>query len=145
MNVLKLLIAFWVAVLVYSAASLAVGPTGGLAMHSLSSEQDRLLHNMEQLRGINGSLEGSLDALQYDRDTLAVYARELGYGSKDEQFVRIVGVPSTGRKKIMAGNIVAVDIPESVRSSTLRIISTLAGAIALLIMILKTRKHGRKS
>ncbi len=144
---MKLLIAFWVSVLVYSAASLAAGPTGFMAMHRLASERDRLLRNMEQLRGINGSLEGSLDALQYDRDALAVYARELGYGAKDEHFVRIAGLPGTVRKKVVAGNIVSVVLPESVRSSTLRIISTFAGAVALLIMVFRKRKdriNGRR-
>jgi hypothetical protein len=97
------------------------------AYNQLRAEQDKQQANLENLQRINRRLEGTVEALRYDSDTLAVYARELGYGSTDERFVRIVGLNGTKTPRIQAGHMVIPSGPRAVPDKTLRIISVCAG------------------
>jgi hypothetical protein len=93
------------------------------------------MENMEDLKMINQELEGSLNALQYDSDTIAVYARALGYGSQNERFIRITGLPSVVKKRLSAGRQILPIIPQFVPDKTIHIISILAGLVTLLLSI----------
>ncbi len=127
MRYLRFAFSLWVAVAVYGLMAITVGRTGIIAQRGLETERDRLAANMEKLRAINGELEGSIVALRSDADTIAVRARELGYGRPDEQFVRIVGVPAAGRRMATAGNLLTAVRPVGVSNSTLRIIALISG------------------
>ncbi|QQO07971.1 septum formation initiator family protein [Breznakiella homolactica] len=127
MNNVKYLMALWVAIAVYSLSSITIGPRGLIAYDGLIQERDRLRANMEELQSINRNLEGSMDALRYDSDTLSVYARELGYGGADENFVRIVGLPGAGKKRVSAGQLMVGIRPQVVPEKTLRLISIAVG------------------
>ncbi|OHE66358.1 MAG: hypothetical protein A2413_20935 [Treponema sp. RIFOXYC1_FULL_61_9] len=139
----KILVAAWMAIAVYGFSSVAIGSTGLLAYGKLYAEKVRLAENMENLRLINDELEGSLTALRSDSDTIAVYARELGYARKDESLVRISGLPAASRRVAAAGNLLAVKKPVAVDDTTLRIASLSAGALALLFIILAGRNGKR--
>ncbi len=133
MNVFKCFTAVWVSIIIYSLLSAFFGAASFSAYEVISSERDRLAKNMDDLRAINRDLEGSLTALQYDSDTIAVYARELGYGTRDERFVRIVGLPVTSKKRVTAGQQVLPLIPEPVSDKNIHIISLFAGVFTLVL------------
>jgi len=134
------LYALWVAVALYSLSSATLGPKGLVAMKQLEAERKRLAENLQSLEGINQGLGGSIDALRSDRDLIAVYARELGYARPDERFVRIVGVPGTVKRSVVAGNIVAAKHPSTMDDKTLRILSLILGAIVYVALSFRKRR-----
>jgi cell division protein FtsB len=127
MRALKYSISLWTAAVVYALFSLFSGTMGFSAYKQLSLERDKQQANMEALRRINKELEGTMDALRYDSDTIAVYARELGYGSEEEHFIRIVGLPGAKKQRVMAGQIILSRVPEALPDKVIRIISIAAG------------------
>jgi cell division protein FtsB len=135
MSPLKYLIPLWIATAVYALLSIFTGTMGISAYTQLMEEWDRETKNLETLRHINRELEGTMDALRYDSDILGVYARELGYGSGDERFVRIVGlgIPSP---RIVPGHVVNAAKPSAVSDKPIRIISLCTGLVLLLAVIL---------
>jgi cell division protein FtsB len=127
MRMMKYLIALWTAVAVYALASFFNGAIGLSAYEELSAERDRQRANMETLGLINETLENSKNALLYDRDTIAVHARELGFGARDEKFVRIVGLGGSRRPHTSPGQIVTAAKPASMSDRLISIISICAG------------------
>jgi cell division protein FtsB len=127
MRMIKYLIALWTAVVVYAMASFFVGAMGLSAYEDLSAERERQKVNMEVLGLINTGLENSKNALLYDRDTIAVYARELGFGARDEKFIRIVGLGGFRKPHTSPGQIVSAVKPASMSDRIISIISICAG------------------
>jgi cell division protein FtsB len=127
MRALKYIISLWTAAAVYSLFSLFSGTMGFSAYKQLRMERDKQQANMEALQRINKDLEGAMDALRYDSDTIAVYARELGYGSEEEHFIRIVGLPGAKKQRITAGQIIRPRMPDSIPDKAIRILSLSIG------------------
>jgi cell division protein FtsB len=140
MSIFKCFAAVWVSVVVYSILSLFFGASSFSTYEAVSSERDRLVENMEVLKMINQELVGTFNALTYDSDTIAVYARVLGYGARDERFIRIVGLPSVVQNQQNAGLQIIPFIPRAIPDKTIRIISFFAGVAALLFMVFGQRK-----
>lgn len=90
---------------------------------------------MEDLIIINQELESSFAAVQHDADTIAVYARELGFGTPNEHFIRIVGLPAAAKKALSAGQQILPQIPQFVPEETIHIVSVLAGLVTLLLLM----------
>lgn len=65
---------------------------GFSAYRQLEAERERQWENMKALGAINEKLENTKNSLLYDRDTITVYARQLGYSKENERLVRIVGL-----------------------------------------------------
>jgi cell division protein FtsB len=147
MRALKYIISLWTAAAVYSLFSLFSGTMSFSAYRQLSMERDRQRTNMEELQRINKELEGAMDALRYDADTLAVYARELGYGSEEEHFIRIVGLPGTRKQRITAGQIIIPRMPDTVPNKTIRLISLSTGLAVFICLgiseFLRSRRFPR--
>jgi cell division protein FtsB len=143
MRLLKYLFPLWVVIFVYSLLSFFYGPSGFSAYDGLKAERDKQLANLESLKKINRELKESRDALLYDEDTIAVHARELGYGAERERFVRITGLSKTMRRQYWAGEIAEVRTPPSMGEETIRIISCAAGGLVFcLILFGRLRKTG---
>jgi cell division protein FtsB len=134
MRAFKYLAAFWTAAVVYSIVSIAAGTMGISAYNQLALERDKQRANLETLKTINRRLGGDLDALRYDSDTIAVYARDLGYGLANERFVRIVGLGGIKKQRTMPGRLVRPEYPRTLSNKTLRIISLCAGFAVLLLL-----------
>jgi hypothetical protein len=98
----------------------------------LEDEQDKQLANIKALEVTNQELENTKNALLYDRDTLTVYAREQGFASPEERFIRIVGLESAQKPKTSPGLLVAAATPVYTPNRTMRIFSFCA-VITLLI------------
>jgi cell division protein FtsB len=131
MRVIKYLLALWSAIAVYAVVSILAGTMGFSAYNQLETEREKQQSNMETLGLINGELENSKNALLYDRDTIAVHARELGFGEQDEKFVRIVGLGSSRRQRISPGQVVGAVKPIAISDRIIRLISLCAGLVVL--------------
>jgi cell division protein FtsB len=129
MRLLKYLFPFWVVIFVYSLLSLARGSSGFSAYDELKAERDKQLANIESLKRISRELEEDRDALLYDKDAIALHARELGYGAEHERLVRIAGLSKTPRPQYWAGEIAEVRTPPSMNEKTIRTISLVAGGL----------------
>jgi hypothetical protein len=131
MRLLKYLFPLWVSIFVYSFLSFFHGSSGFSAYNGLKTERDKQLVNLESLKKIRWDLEGDRDALLYDEDTIAVHARELGYGTENERFVRIAGLSKTMRRQYWAGEVTEAHTPPSMDEKTIRAISLIAGGVVL--------------
>jgi cell division protein FtsB len=107
-NNVKYLIALWVTITIYSLSSFFSGNMGLAAYDELGMELHKQAANIGALRRINSELEDVKDALLYDEETIALHARELGYGRQDETFMRIVGVDEKMKVRIEAGELIPV-------------------------------------
>ncbi|MDR1411382.1 MAG: septum formation initiator family protein [Spirochaetaceae bacterium] len=134
MRLLKYLFPLWAAIFVYSLLSLFYGPSGFSAYEGLMAERDKQMDNIESLKKIRWELEGDRDALLYDGDSIAVQARELGYGTDDERFVRIVGLSKTMRRQYSAGDSIEAQAPESMDEKTIRTVSFITGGVILVFI-----------
>jgi cell division protein FtsB len=147
MRVSKYLAPLWAGIVIYSMAVMTVGKIGFQAYDELLHEQDKQQQNLENLYGINQNLTGIRDALKYDGDTIAVYARELGFGSEDERFIRIVGTDIVRSSQVSEGELIQVETGDFVEDKTLRIIAICTAgtlfAFLLLTDLLKLLSGGK--
>jgi hypothetical protein len=97
-------------------------------------ERDKQLSNIEALKELNQELEGAMNALKYDSDTIMVYARELGYGTAPEHFVRIVGLGGARKQRATAGQITVPRTPDSIPDRVLWFLAIAAGAVVLFLL-----------
>ncbi|GMO47794.1 MAG: hypothetical protein Ta2G_03380 [Termitinemataceae bacterium] len=127
MRFLKYLSPVWVAVLFYSFSSLLVGAMGVNAYKQLNSEYEKQLENLGELQNKRAELLGIQEALRYDYDTIAVYARKLGFGATDERFIRIVGLDDKYKENLDSGEVMNVAMLDFVENRTLHIIAVVIG------------------
>jgi cell division protein FtsB len=143
MRASNFLIALWSAIAVYGISSLLTGAAGLSAYRQLQMDRDRQWANMRDLQRINEELENTKNSLLYDQDTIAVYARDLGYGKEDEQFIRIVGLRGLKNSRTAAGQILRAGKPDYVSDRALKIAACCAGlavfACLLILDILRDR------
>ena len=144
----KYLFALWAGVLIYTTLSVLFGSTGISAQHQLEKEQGKLEENIASIRLINRELENTMNSLLYDKDTLAVYARNQGYASGSERFIRIVGLGATHRVSTFPGSPLAVVQPQYTPDRIIKIIAIGTGLAFLVCMaifdilrILKNRQN----
>ena len=105
MKFAKYLLIPWFTLGLYTVLSVYNGATGIISYKELQIERDKILENLTQLQVINEELRGNVDALRFDPETIKVRARELGYGERGEQFVRIVGLPGGRPRELRPGMI----------------------------------------
>jgi cell division protein FtsB len=134
MRFLKYLIAVWTTLAVYTAASFFMGSTGIIALKQLSAERDKQRANIEALQNLNRELEGNLNSLKYDSDTIAIYARDLGYGGPEENFVRIAGLGGARKQRATAGQITVPRTSEYIPDRSLWFAAFCAGIVVLVLL-----------
>ncbi|MDR0656742.1 MAG: septum formation initiator family protein [Treponema sp.] len=135
MRACKYLIVPWTAIAVYALSSLLTGAMGFSSFRQLENEKYRQEKNMEQLKLINSDLKNATDSLLYDKDTLGVYARGLGYGKPGEVYLRIVGLGGLKKTKTEAGELVLAKKPEYVDDTVLKLTALLSGALVFAILL----------
>jgi cell division protein FtsB len=147
MRVLKYLLPLWTGIVVYSIAVVTVGKIGLQAYEELSREREKQQQNLENLKNINENLSGIRDALKYDGDTITVEARGLGYGSKDERFIRIAGPSNVRSSQFSEGELVQIKTSDFIEDTTLRIVAVCVAGMLLLfflfIDVLKVLSSGK--
>jgi len=134
MKAVKYIFALWAGVLVYASLSVIFGAMGVSAYSQLEKEQKKQETNITDLKLINRELENSMNSLLYDRDTLAIIAREQGYATRQERFIRIVGLRENQRIRNSAGEIVSAVAPQYIPNRTLRIIASCTGLAIFICM-----------
>jgi cell division protein FtsB len=135
MRACKYLIVPWTVIAVYSLSSLLTGATGFSSFRQLENEKYRQEKNMERLKLINNDLKNATDSLLYDKDTLGVYARGLGYGKPGEVYLRIVGLGGLKKTKTEAGELVLAKNPEYTGDTVLKLAALLSGALLFAILL----------
>ena len=130
----KYLFALWAGVLIYALLAFSFGSRGVSAYRQLQNEQARQEANIENLRLINRELENTMNSLLHDEDTLTVFARELGYATGQERFIRIVGLGGYQQTRTTAGEVVFAALPQHIPNVTLRIIAFFMGMTILVCM-----------
>ena len=123
MKAVKYLFALWAGVLIYASLSFVFGAKGISAYHQLQNEQKKQEANITDLKLINRDLEETVNSLLYDKDTLAVFAREQGYASRQERFIRVVGLGGYQKTKTLTGELIIAAEPQFIVDRTLRIIA----------------------
>jgi cell division protein FtsB len=136
MRAFKYLIALWAAVAVYGVSSLLTGAIGLSAYRQLLADREKQWANMKNLRLINEELENIKNSLLYDTDTIAVYARDLGYGKKNERFIRIVGLGGMKNPNASAGQVIEAGTPEFIPDKTLKIAALCAGLVVFVLLVM---------
>ena len=135
MNAVKYLFAIWAGVLIYAVLALSFGSRGISTYRQLQAEQARQEANIESLRLINRELENTMNSLVHDEDTLAVFARELGYATAQERFIRIVGLGGYQQTRTSAGEVIFAALPRYIPNLILRIIAFFTGITILVCMV----------
>jgi cell division protein FtsB len=131
---LKYIIALWVAISSYSLSSFLFGDMGLAAYDELGAELGRQQANIAALRQINGELEDLKDSLLYDETAIALYARELGYGRKNESFIRIPGIDGNLKPPLDAGELIPIVKQAHNPDILLKIIACSTGLGVLFLM-----------
>ncbi|MDR1788129.1 MAG: septum formation initiator family protein [Treponema sp.] len=131
MKALKYVCVPWVGVFVYVLLAMYAGPMGIASYRSLAGEKEKEEANLAKLKVINRELEDRKNALLYDRDTLSVYARDLGFAAQGKKFLRIVGLEYSSRRNIFPGEVLTSPAPDFIDDSIIRIIALCAAAFVL--------------
>ena len=132
MKVIRYLFPLWIGVFVYTIFSIGFGAKGISAFRQLITERDREIANIEVLKDINIELENARDSLSMNRDNFIVYAREQGFASSGEHFIRIIGLGGFPKKLISPGEVISPRDPDYAPEIVLRILSLF---IALTVFI----------
>ena len=135
MRALKYIMPLWIGIVIYSVTVITIGKTGLRAYDDLSREREKQRLNLEKLYGTNDSLSGIRDALKYDSDTIAVYARDLGFGAEDERFIRIVGQDGGRPPQIDEGEMFQIETSDFTNDKTLRGVAVCAAGVLFLFLL----------
>ncbi|MDR1398329.1 MAG: septum formation initiator family protein [Treponema sp.] len=141
MYFIKYLVPLWIGICIYVICSVFTGPTGLSAYEQLRVEQEKLKVNMENLRRLNTELENTGNALVHDFDTIAMYARELGYGDSNERFIRIVGLEKPQKQRTDPGQILLAAKPEHTSNGAIFTFAFLVALVALLCVLIPDLFH----
>jgi len=132
MRSVKYLFAVWVGVLIYVLLTVFLGAKGVYAQNQLEKEYEKQEENIATLELINRRLKDFVNSLMSDEDTLLVYAREQGYASPQERFVRIVGLGINQKNITNPGTVLAAAEPQYIQNWVFLVIALCAG-LAMLI------------
>ena len=135
MKMTKYLFSLWAGVLIYASLFLIFGDKGLSTHRQLENEQKKQEANIEYLKLINQDLDEAMNSLLYDKDTLAVYAREQGYASSREKFIRIVGLGVNQKNITFPGKAIAAAEPQYTQEKTIMMVAFCAGASVFLCMV----------
>ncbi|MDR0290547.1 MAG: septum formation initiator family protein [Treponema sp.] len=135
MRLLRYMLVPWTAILVYTFFSFFLGQNGLYAQKYLETERLRLLENQKALEQTKNDFLKTKRNLINDRDTLSVYARQLGYGAVDEKFIRIKGLSVAVNADMPVGKVVYAANPEFISDTAIKIISAFF-ALAVLVFFL---------
>jgi len=127
----------WTIVVVYTFFSFFLGQNGLYARKHLEAERIKLLENQKNLENIQKEFLKTKNTLINDRDALSVYARQLGYGTEDEQFIRIKGLSVAVNTNMSAGQPLYATSSEFISDTTIKIISAFFGLAVLVFFLIR--------
>jgi len=135
MRFVQLMLVAWTAVVVYTFFSFFLGQNGLYARKHLEAERQRLMENQKALEQTRQDFLKTKENLISDRDMMAVYARQLGYGTENEQFIRIKGLSVAINPPMPAGQVQYAVKADFVSDTMIKVIS-ICFALAVLVFFL---------
>jgi len=132
----KYLFAVWAGVLIYVMLTVFFGAKGVYAQYQLEKEYKKQEENIVNLELMNRKLKDFVNSLMSDEDTLLVYAREQGYASSHERFVRIVGLGINQQNITNSGTVLIAAEPQYTPNWLFGLISLCAGLSILIPAII---------
>jgi len=136
MRLLRYMLVPWTVFFVYASFTFVLGQNGLYARRHLQAEQLRLIENRKSLEDANVSFLKTKESLINDPDALSVYARQLGYGRENEEFIRIMGLGIAINADMPAGEVFYATEPVFVQDRVIKIISTLFGFAVLVFFLI---------
>ena len=113
--------------MIYVLLTVFLGAKGIYAQSQLEKEFTKQEENIGTLGLINRKLKDFVNSLMTDEDTLLVYAREQGYASPRERFVRIVGLGVNQQNITDPGTVVIAAEPQYTPNWIFTVIAFCAG------------------
>ena len=138
MRFVRFMLVPWTAVVVYTFFSFFLGQNGLYARKHLEAERVRLLEHQKTLELDQKDFLKTKDNLLNDSDTLAVYARQLGYGAGDEKFIRIKGLSVASNTVMPDGRVFYATDPEFIPDRIIKIISACFGLAVLAFFLISS-------
>jgi len=127
----------WTAVVVYTFFSFFLGQNGLYARKHLEGERQRLIENQKTLEQTRLDFLKTKENLMNDNDMLSVYARQLGYGTEDEQFIRIKGLSVAISPPMPAGQVLYAVKAEFISDTVIKAISACFALAVLIFFLIK--------
>jgi len=137
MRFVQFMLVPWTAVVVYTFFSFFLGQNGLYARKHLEAERQRLTENQKTLEQTQQIFLKTRENLRYDGDMLSVYARQLGYGTENEQFIRIKGLSVAINPPMPAGEVVYAVKPEYISDTVIKVISVFFALAVLIFFLIK--------
>lgn len=123
----QIILSVFIGTLMYSMLSFAVGPRGIWPMKQLLEQKDRLTANLGILYTLNESLDSHIQNLSSDRDTISIYAHELGYISEGEKLIKLAGFSGGIDRNLVAGNAISQNKPKFLPEWLCKFLGLLSG------------------
>jgi len=135
MNIFKYLAGIWIALAIYTVFSFLGGSRGMSAYNYLLAERELQWNNIRELSVLNEELERTRNNLLFDEDVILVRARELGFGRKDDRFIRIVGLGNMKNPMIIPGSIYKAQNPDFIPDLYIKIAALCAGLLIFTFLL----------
>jgi cell division protein FtsB len=144
MSKINALAALWLGTAVYVALSVSVGRDGFAAQKQLNAQKQRMSLRAEELERTNDELNAEYNALKYDPETIAAYARKLGYVAENEKLLKITGLPARTDTVYDAGAAVMREEIRCLSERTCKISGIAAGCLSYLFLSVRGLSGKRK-
>ena len=131
-----MLAAVYIAFMTYGVELYVWGDHGILAYKDLAVYKQRLVQNIEELKRTGANLRREAESLQYSAETVALYARKLGYFDSDERHLRVEGM-KLQKDYFVVGELVKPYSRSEIDRTVFRIIALLAGGIGYIMLRLR--------
>ena len=128
-----MLAAVYIAFMTYGVELYVWGDHGILAYKDLAVYKQRLVQNIEELKRTGANLRREAESLQYSAETVALYARKLGYFDSDERHLRVEGM-KLQKDYFVVGELVKPYSRSEIDRTVFRIIALLAGGIGYIML-----------
>ena len=135
MRLLRYFFVPWTMFLVYFLFSAVLGQNGLYARRHLEAELAQLRENNRTLERAHSDLQVTRDALLHDQDMLSVYARQLGYGRENEEFIRIMGLGVAINASMPTGQALYATNAVFVQDKTIKLIALFFGMTVLVFFL----------
>ena len=130
---LAILSAVYLIFMIYSIELYIWGEKGLLAFQDLGNYKERLLQNTDSMEVVHESLRGEFESLKGDTETIALYARKLGYYRAGEHPV-IVEQMDLQKSHYIVGELVKPYRRKRVDNQIFGIVACLFGATAYIVL-----------
>lgn len=122
--------------MIYSLELYIWGEKGLLAYQELETYKERLAGNIDSMELVHENLRGEFESLKGDTETIALYARKLGY-YRDREYQVIIEQMDLPRSHYIVGELVKPYKRKTVDNQIFGIIASLFGVTAYIVLRFK--------